>query len=176
VAAPRQHPIPDLATCNGSFDQYPPPSPNHPDATSRIRSSAAQANPGFTDLGVWNIVGNPDLPNPQVALLQNLCGQISLSGPACTADAVLPLAISYFKTPALRDLGQSPPYLHNGSLNTIEDVTNFYIKTPAIAQNGDLRNGSPELSKVNIDQTDLKALAAFLRVLNEDYDSPGNAG
>jgi len=162
--------IPDLATRNASFDQYLPPSPNHPDATSRFRSPAAQANPGFTDLGVWNIVGNPDLPNPQATLLQILCGQFNLSGPACTASAVLPLATSYFKTPTLRDLGQSAPYLHNGSKNTIEDVINFYITTPGIARNGELRNASPELSKVNIDETDLKALAAFLRSLNEDYD------
>jgi hypothetical protein len=46
----------------------------------------------------------------------------------------------------------------------------FYITTSGIARNGELRNGSPELSKVNIDETDLKALAAFLRSLNEDYD------
>jgi cytochrome c peroxidase len=102
--------------------------------------------------------------------LEILCGQFILSGPACTAGAVLPLATSYFKTPTLRDLGQSAPYLHNGSKNTIEDVISFYITTPAIARNGELRNGSPELSKVNIDETDLKALAAFLRSLNEDYD------
>ena len=32
----------------------------------------------------------------------------------------LPLTIALFKTPNLRDLGSSQPYLHTGRMNTIE--------------------------------------------------------
>ena len=116
------------------------------------------------------MVGNPDAPNPQATLLEILCGQFNFIGPDCTDDAVLPLAIAYFKTPTLRDLGQSPPFLHNGSMKTLDDVINFYVTTSALARNGKVRNASPEFSKVNIDQTDQKPLKAFLRSLNEDYD------
>ena len=163
-------PIPDLATRNANFDEYLPPSANHPDATSRFRSAPALINPGYTDLGVWNMVGNPDAPNPQATLLQILCSQFNLSGPSCNDDAVLPLTIAYFKTPTLRDLGQSPPFLHNGSMKTLDDVIDFYVTTSALARGGEVRNASPEFSKVNIDQTDQQPLKAFLRALNEDYD------
>ena len=162
--------IPDLATRNANFDEFLPPSANHPDAASRFRSPPSLAKPGYTDLGVWNMVGNPDAPNPQATLLEILCGQFNFIGPDCTDDAVLPLAIAYFKTPTLRDLGQSPPYLHNGSMKTLDDVINFYVTTSALARNGEVRNASPEFSKVNIDQTDQEPLKAFLRALNEDYD------
>ena len=68
------------------------------------------AKAGYTDLGVWNIVGNPDAPNPQATLLEILCGQFNFSGPACTDSAVLPLAIAYFKTPTLRDSASRRPF------------------------------------------------------------------
>lgn len=162
--------IPDLDTRNANFDDYLPPSLNHPNANSRFRSPASLVNPGYTDLGTWNIVGNPDIPDAQANLQQILCGEFNLTGPDCTSDAILPLVIAYFKTPTLRDLGQSPPYLHNGSLATIEDVVNFYIGSSQLAQASALRDGSPELSDISLDQSDVEPLAAFLRALNEDYD------
>jgi cytochrome c peroxidase len=162
--------IPALSDRNADFDEYLPPSANHPDATSRFRSPAELASPGYTDLGVWNIVGNPDVPNPQTTLLEILCSEFNLSGADCEDDAVLPLTIGFFKTPTVRDLGQSAPYLHNGSINTIEDVINFYVNSSQLARGGTLRNGSPEMSAMSIDQTDVDPLAAFLRALNEDYD------
>jgi cytochrome c peroxidase len=162
--------IPDLATRNAHFGQYLPPSADHPEASSRFRSPVSAANPGYTDLGVWNIVGNPDIPAPQEALDQILCPQFNLNDSNCANETLLPLTIAYFKTPPVRDLGQSNPYLHNGSMNTIADVINFYLTTSALARAGTLRAGSPEMSDVEIDQTDVAPIAAFLRALNEDYD------
>ena len=162
--------VPGLATRNADFDDYLPPSLSHPNASSRFRSPASLASPGYTDLGAWNIVGNPDIANGPAILQQVLCNEFKLAGANCTDDAILPLAIAYFKTPTLRDLGQSNPYLHNGSAAKIEDVINFYISSSQLAQASALRNGSPELSEIFIDQSDVAPLAAFLRALNEDYD------
>jgi hypothetical protein len=39
-----------------------------------------------------------------------------------------------------------------------------------MARQGLLRNGSPELSGIFIDDSDASALAAFLKALNEDYN------
>jgi cytochrome c peroxidase len=161
--------IPDLSTRNANFDEYLPPTPNHPNASGMFRSPASAENPGFTDLGVWNIFANPDIPNPQSAMTQILCAEFNLSGSNCTPDAVLPMAIAFFKTPAVRDPGQSNPYMHNGSLDTIADVLNFYGEVSSMARGGQLRNPSPELSNVFIDANDVAPLTAFLNALNEDY-------
>ncbi len=159
--------IPDLNTRNADFDAYLPPTPNHPNATAMFRSPATSTTPGFTDLGVWNIFANPDVPNPQSALTQILCAEFT--SVSCTPDAILPMAIAFFKTPSVRDPGQSNPYMHNGSLDSIEDVLNFYGTVSDMARSKALRNGSPELMDVSIDDNDLPSLSAFLNALNEDY-------
>jgi cytochrome c peroxidase len=75
-----------------------------------------------------------------------------------------------FKTPGLRDLGQSAPYLHTGQEDTLEAVVDFYIRASALARAEALRNAAPELSGVALTGDDVTPLAAFLRALNEDYD------
>ncbi|HYB44433.1 MAG TPA: hypothetical protein VEL75_21840 [Candidatus Methylomirabilis sp.] len=162
--------IPDLATRDADFDSFLPPSPAHPNATGRFRSPASAARPDYTDLGVWNIFANPDTPNPQAALTTILCGVFDLSGAACTPSAVLPLSVGYFKTPSVRDLGQSNPYLHTGAFNSLGGVLQFYVATSRLARQSLLLHGSPELASVIIDADDIPALKAFLEALNEDYD------
>jgi len=160
--------IPDLNTRNANFDEYLPATPAHPDASGMFRSPASADKPGFADLGVWNIFANPDLPNPQSALNQILCAEFSdLS--SCTPDAVLPRTIGFFKTPSVRDPGQSNPYLHNGSLDSIGQVLTFYGNVSQMARGGQLQNASPELSNVFINANDVIPLTAFLNALNEDY-------
>jgi hypothetical protein len=78
-------------------------------------------------------------------------------------------SIALFKTPGLRDLGQSAPYLHTGQKDTLEDVIRFYITTSNLARTGQLRNAAPELRAMVLTPGDVDALAAFLRALNEDY-------
>jgi cytochrome c peroxidase len=89
---------------------------------------------------------------------------------APTPDARLAAAVGLFKTPGLRDLGHSAPYLHTGALDTIEDVLAFYMRTSALARAGALRNGAPELARVQVGPDDVAPLAAFLRALDEDYE------
>jgi hypothetical protein len=93
--------------------------------------------------------------------------QISARLPA--PEEVLPYTIARFKTPTLRDLGQSYPYLHTGRMDSIEDVLRFYQKFSAMARLGEVRNADPELLKVNLQASSIAPLAAFLRSLDEDY-------
>ncbi len=160
--------VPTLTVRNAHFDAYLPPSPNHPNATSRFRAAPARAAPGRADLGVWNVFANPDLPKPQAALTRILCEDFAASR-NCTQERLLPLTIALFKTPSIRDLGQSNPYFHSGAMDTIEDVLRFYITTSDLARAGKIRNASPELRGVRITAADVAPLAAFLRALNEDY-------
>jgi hypothetical protein len=83
-------------------------------------------------------------------------------------DAALPATIARFKTPTVRDLVSSEPYLHTGRMNTIEDVINFYQNTSMIARNGKLRNADPQLRDISLDDSATAPLAAFLRALDEE--------
>ncbi|HYB54003.1 MAG TPA: hypothetical protein VEG84_09065, partial [Thermoanaerobaculia bacterium] len=49
--------IPDLDYRNGRYDQYLPPTAEHPSASGAFKSGSA-------DLGVWNVFANPDFPAP----------------------------------------------------------------------------------------------------------------
>jgi len=156
--------VPTLAVRNAHFDDYLPPSANHPNASSRFRAAPSSDKPGYTDLGVWNVFANPELPKPQQALTQILCGN-----KPCESEAVLPLTVALFKTASVRDLGQSNPYFHSGVADTIEDALHCYITTSKLAREGKLRNGSPEIAGIHLTASDIAPLAAFLRSLNEDY-------
>ncbi len=66
-----------------------------------------------------------------------------------------------FKTPGLREVSRTPPYMHDGSLATIEDVIDYYDKGGSPNPNLD-----PEIHKLQLSPEEKKALAAFLRGLN----------
>ncbi len=158
--------LPDFNERQGNPDQYLPPTPIHPNENGRFRSPALATDQSLTDLGLWNVYANSDFPAPQ-ARLQAI---MWVSGTPCNPEQVLPLTIGRFKTPTLRDLGQSQPYLHTGRMDSIEKVLDFYRHTALLAQNGELRNADSHIAGISIDAQDEAALAAFLRSLNEDYD------
>jgi hypothetical protein len=80
----------------------------------------------------------------------------------------LPRTIALFKTPTVRDLVSSEPYLHTGQMNTIEDVISFYLTVSTNARAGTIRNTDPALSGISLDASASASLAAFLRALNEE--------
>jgi cytochrome c peroxidase len=66
-----------------------------------------------------------------------------------------------FKTPSLREAARAAPYMHDGSLKTLEDVIDFYDQggkpNPAL---------DPEIRELKLTAEEKAALAAFLRALN----------
>jgi cytochrome c peroxidase len=116
-----------------------------------------------TDLGVWNVFDNPAMPKPQSALRSVL----GASTPPTDAD--LARTIALFKTPTVRDLGQTGPYFHTGRKDTIESVVRHYVQVSESAKAGRVRNGDPRLRQIVLCGADEEALVAFLRSLNEDY-------
>jgi cytochrome c peroxidase len=157
--------IPGLAERNADYDAYLPVTVAHPNATERFRH-AAEADPEYADLGLWNVYLNPDLPKPQANLTNVVCA----AGLDCSVDQGLERTIAAFKTPTLRDLEDSAPYFHNGSAGTFDDVVAMYVRNSALARAGQLRNAPPEFAAMSISQDDLSALVAFLKSLTEDYD------
>ncbi len=121
--------------------------------------------PGLTDLGLWNVFANPDLPRPQATLSKILCDLRP-----CTPDALLGQSVARFKTPGLRDLGHSGPYLHTGRSDILENVIGLYGRFSTFARAGTMRNPDPLLKGIALQSGDMAALVAFLKALNEDYE------
>ena len=82
---------------------------------------------------------------------------------------LLPRTIALFKTPTLRGLAGSAPYMHTGQASTLESVIFFYRFTAELGRADKLRNGDPEISRIALGKSDGAPLAAFLRSLNEDF-------
>tara|TARA_R110002111_G_scaffold117466_1_gene179421 strand:- start:10873 stop:11916 length:1044 start_codon:yes stop_codon:yes gene_type:complete len=63
-----------------------------------------------------------------------------------------------FKTPTLRDIGRSAPYMHDGSMQTLKEVVDYYNK-----------GGTPnafldeEIDKLNLTPQDVDDLVAFMK-------------
>ena len=66
-----------------------------------------------------------------------------------------------FKTPSLRDCARTPPYMHDGSLATLEDAIDFYDKGGSANPHLDA-----EIRPLHLTAAEKAMLAAFLRALN----------
>lgn len=66
-----------------------------------------------------------------------------------------------FKTPSLREVARTPPYMHDGSLATLDEVIDYYDKGGRANANLD-----PEIRKLQLSPSEKKALVAFLQALN----------
>jgi cytochrome c peroxidase len=69
-----------------------------------------------------------------------------------------------FKTPTLRNVAQSPPYMHDGSLPSLEAVIEFYN-----GGGGHLSNKSPLLRPLGLNAAEKQALLAFLHALDSEH-------
>lgn len=66
-----------------------------------------------------------------------------------------------FKTPTLRDIARTAPYMHDGSLKTLEDVVEYYNK------GGDSnKNLDEKMKPLHLTQQEKADLVAFMKALN----------
>ena len=68
-----------------------------------------------------------------------------------------------FKTPTLRNVALTPPYMHNGVFKTLREVVEFYNKG-----GGNVPNKDPRLKPLNLTEEEKEALVAFLEALTCD--------
>lgn len=66
-----------------------------------------------------------------------------------------------FKTPTLRGVALTAPYMHDGSLATLEEVVAFYRKG-----GGKNSHLAPEIAPIEMSDADAQNLVAFLRALS----------
>lgn len=74
-----------------------------------------------------------------------------------------------FRTPSLRNVAQTAPYLHDGSLKTLKDVIDFYIGGGSSNPQLD-----PEIKPLKLTAQERTDLLAFLESLTGE--TPANAG
>jgi len=68
-----------------------------------------------------------------------------------------------YKTPTLRNIGLTAPYMHNGSLATLQDVLEFYNRGGIANENLD-----PLIKPLNLSPQEMDELKAFLMALTGD--------
>jgi cytochrome c peroxidase len=68
-----------------------------------------------------------------------------------------------YRTPSLRNVALTAPYMHDGSLNTLRDVIEFY-------NHGGFENEtqSPLMNKLNLNEKEVDDLIAFMKTLTGD--------
>jgi cytochrome c peroxidase len=100
----------------------------------------------FTDGSFQNTGVGTDRPDPDP-------GRAAVTGSESDRGA--------FKTPTLREVEHTGPYMHDGSLATLEDVVEFYDR-------GGIPNPhlSPNLRPLNLSAAEKRALVAFLKALS----------
>lgn len=136
-----------------------------PEDFQQFRSIPQKDRSTFVDLGVWAILGNPSFPKVQATLESVLC-----PSQKCLMVDLLGLSLAAFKTPTLRDLGQSGPYFHNGMAQTLDETVQFYSDAGTLVRSNRLRNGDARLRPIHLSKEDVRQVALFLQSLNEDYD------
>lgn len=68
-----------------------------------------------------------------------------------------------FKTPGLRHIALTPPYMHDGILNTLEEVVEFYDKGGE-----NMMNKSPKIVPLKLTKQEKADLVAFMRALTSE--------
>lgn len=161
--------IPNLSQRNREADLYLPATQQHPERKGIFRSVPTQTDEMKTDLGVWSILFNSDYPLPQESLYNSICikdGVVSCK----SRDDTLQKSVARFKTPGLRNLGHSAPYMHNGKISDLHAVMSFYLSASSNTREEQFRNPDEDIAKINIKPNDLDPLALFLISLYEDYN------
>ncbi len=117
----------------------------------------------FSDFRYWNlgVPANPD--NPDSSIDYGLGGDINVS----TENGK-------FRTPTLRNVELSAPYMHNGVFASLEEVVSFYNTRDDAAMNWPAPEVSANLQTADVGELFLSAqeeadLVAFLKTLTDGY-------
>jgi cytochrome c peroxidase len=117
------------------------------------REAPVESKPERVDLGYWNYVKLDDA---------------TLRRAGESDDRFLQRMIATFKTPTLRNLAYSRPYMHNGAYPSLESALGELIRLSSRARQGRVREADDELAKIELSDADIRPLIAFLNTLNED--------
>ncbi|SHM61591.1 cytochrome-c peroxidase [Flavobacterium chilense] len=72
-----------------------------------------------------------------------------------------------FKTPTIRNIELTAPYMHNGVYKTLEEVIDFYDQGGGLGLGFDVPNQTLPEDKLNLSDKEKKQLIAFMRTLTD---------
>src|SRR5690349_19985040 len=123
-----------------------------PDGDGPFLAIPDPSRPWRAELGLWNVFANANDPAPYPMPRDALCAQLAAG--SCTDDALLATTLAAFKTPSLRDLGHSAPFMHSCALDTLDDAVLHYHQMSQLARAGSARNIDPRLGGVRLHDSD----------------------
>ena len=133
------------------------------------------SNGEFADVGIPFFVEGGVDPGRHGGLLQLQASSMNRQGPFNDAAQTDPRAVSTrhvlieprhfgeFRVPGLRQLSKTAPYMHNGSLPTLEAVVQHYSQ---LDENRLHADGERILRRLNLNPEEAADLVAFLRSLS----------
>lgn len=75
----------------------------------------------------------------------------------------------FFKTPTVRNIEKTAPYMHNGVYTTLEEIVDFYNKGGATGLGFDLEYQTLPPDKLNLTVKEKEDLVLFLKTLTDRY-------
>lgn len=136
--------------CHGSF--------NFNDQTNHLGSP--EVNRAFHNTGLYNIDGKGGFPFPNRGLFE---------------FTSLPADMGAFRASSLRNIANTAPYMHDGSIATLEEVLDFYaaggrnITSGPHAGDGRLNPYKSDLIvRISLSAQDKQDIIAFLKTLTDD--------
>jgi cytochrome c peroxidase len=148
----------DQVNGDGSFAELKIPAADQARRPSiQFRETPSKRKPDCADLGFWNFVDLKTSP---------------LRRPDENDDQFLQRMIAAFKTPTLRNLDFTQPYMHTGGFTTLESAIAEIMRLSELARAGKVREADDQLARIIITEADVAPLVAFLRTLNEEL-KPG---
>lgn len=79
----------------------------------------------------------------------------------------MPQLKNSFKTPSLRNVAKTAPYMHNGVYSTLEEVVDFYNKGGGVGLGIPVENQTLPTDKLELTPKETKALVAFMKTLTD---------
>ena len=74
-----------------------------------------------------------------------------------------------FKTPTLRNIALTAPYMHNGVYNTLEEVMDFYNKGGGAGLGFDLPHQTLPFDRLDLSEQEIQDIIAFMNTLTDSY-------
>jgi cytochrome c peroxidase len=120
---------------------------------------AADEPPLFHNTGLYNLAGTGAFPEPNRGVFE-LTGR--------------PQDMGRFRAPSLRNVALTAPYMHDGSIATLEDAVAHYAAGGRLVTDGPLAGDGranpykdPLIAAIRLDARDRADLVAFLRTLTD---------
>lgn len=107
----------------------------------------------------WEIIGVPSAKLTKPRMLDDDIGRY----------AIVPVDIfkNSFKTPGLRNVSLTAPYMHNGVFNTLDEVIDFYDRGGGKGLGYEVPNQTLSEEPLNLSPTEKFQLKSFLETLND---------